>query len=82
MGDDRVSRMAAVLVLAAGGEIRVPLRMIDQARHIRLHQRDDPTNGQVIYTATPYDRAVGGTIIDAADVVIEQTRQLPNKGGR
>jgi len=72
VGDDRVSRMAAVLVLAAGGEIRVPLRMIDQAKHIRLHQRDDPANGQVIYTATPYDRAVGGPIVEGSSAIEHQ----------
>jgi hypothetical protein len=69
MGDERVSRMAAVLVLAAGGEIRVPMRMIDQKHLIRLHQSSDPKTGDVIYRATPYDRAAAGPIVEGSSTI-------------
>lgn len=69
-----VSRMAAVLVMAAGGKIRVPLTMIRKADDYRLHQ-DDSEYGFVTYSShdrrpTPAPAALtdrmneGGEIID------------------
>lgn len=80
MGDDRVSRMAAVLVLAAGGRIRVPIELTRRAHLIRLHQ-DDREPGFVTYSATPFDRPGQGAIIDATATVVEQPRRLPDQRG-
>jgi hypothetical protein len=79
-GDDRVSRMAAVLVMAAGGKISIDLDLIANARFIRLHQTDDPRTNKVHYTAT-YDREGQGPIVDNDDVVIEHMKILPSNKG-
>lgn len=76
MGDDRVSRMAAVLVQAAGGRIRVPLSLIRDAQFIRLHQ-SDAEPGFVTYSTTPFDRAAGGAIIDnSAPATVDHMKRI------
>jgi hypothetical protein len=70
MGDPRVSRAAAVLVEAAGGEIRVPMRLINNAHLIELHQREDQRTGDVIYSTRPFARVAPGTgqVIDVLNL--------------
>ena len=81
MGDPKVTRMAAVLVLAAGGKIRIPLSMIAQADTINLHQ-DDREFGYVTYTATAYDRPGIGEIVEGESRVIESAPVRRIEGGR
>src|SRR4051812_3002145 len=63
-----VSRAAAALVLAAGGEIRVPMRIIRDADRIELEQTDDPRGhggGEVVYRARLTDfRRSGGAALE------------------
>ena len=81
MGDKRVSRMAAVLVLAAGGEIRIPKWMIGEADFIELEQ-DDREPGFVVYRArqrnysTNKTRLEEGNIIDGDAVVVENMKRI------
>lgn len=67
MGDPRVSRMAAVLVMAAGGEIKVPFRLMRDKDLIELEQIDHRGRDYVTYRARYGGRHApgAGKIIDA-----------------
>jgi hypothetical protein len=72
------TRTVAILVLAAGGEISVPLEMIDQADFIELEQIDRP--GKVIWRARPHRRIAAGPIVDAEATVIEASSRPAQHG--
>jgi uncharacterized lipoprotein YbaY len=63
-----VSRMAAVLVMAAGGEIRVPLSLVHRADDLVLEQ-DDSVAGTVIYRARPRVVIGGADSLPAPDTL-------------
>jgi hypothetical protein len=71
---DIATRTAAILVLAAGGEIIVPHELIAQADYIELEQIDRP--GKVIWRAKPHRRQAAGTIIEGEATVIEEPGRL------
>lgn len=76
-----VSRMAAAFVQAAGGEIRVPIKVMANIHLIELHQREDPRTGDIVYTTRPYARRVEGSdIVEGEAIEVEARRILPGPG--
>lgn len=80
-----VTRMAKIMVAAAGGEIAIPKAWLDQNRYIDIELEQTESGGKVIYKARWLRDAPGATIDIAAQyregyelIEDDRIRRLPH----